>query len=184
MSRTATFYGETIQGTATALWKSIYKACETFHRFGIEVFDLDQRTISEQQRKWLHCDNGAIRVIMKAEKKTFMDAKVFLKVRFGRAFFVEYITPENYQKVKGVPYWECQNTFCKEVSHVAVMGYENGIRQCPKCGNIDIKLIAIKSSEDQPIKTINLWFKEMISKIPNLPEPNPEWDKTKQETSK
>ncbi|MFA5382240.1 MAG: hypothetical protein WC356_03675 [Candidatus Micrarchaeia archaeon] len=48
-----TFYGTTIQGIATALWKSIYKACETFHRFKIEISDASEfAEISYQQIRW------------------------------------------------------------------------------------------------------------------------------------
>jgi len=169
--------GSTIEGKAAADWPLMYKLCEQYHRFGIEIFDLDTREISEQQRKWLHCDNGPIRRVMKSEKMTFMDAKVFLKVRFGRSFFVKLITADNCNKIEGTPYFECLT--CHEIIHVAKLNYEKGERCCPECGSIELQLIAVGSSEAVSIKIINMWFDEIFSKIPGLEEPDPKWKEKK-----
>lgn len=179
-----TFYGETIDGKACAIWRDVYRACEQFHRFKIEISDADAVNISERQRGWLHCEEGAIRKVMKSEKMTFLDAKVFLKVKFGRAWFVKFITPENYQTVGGSIYWECQEPFCREIIHVAKIDFEGGKRQCPKCGSGNIRLISVKSSENQSVKIINMWFKEMLDKIKGLEEPKEDWFKIEKDSAK
>lgn len=175
---TTTLYGETIQGKAAANWPALYKACEQFHKFKISIEDAEALLISDKQRGWLHCENGAIRTIMKTERLTMMDAKIFCKVRFGRDIFVKYVTPENYLKFTNCYiFWECQEACCRKIIHVAKIAFENNKRQCFECGSLNIRLIAVKSSEDLSRKQIRMWFEEMFDKIPGLQKPDERWFK-------
>lgn len=175
--------GQTIEGKAAADWPKLYKLCEQYHRFGIEVFDLDTREISDQQRKWLHCDNGPIHRLM-AEGWSFKDAKNHLKRAYGKHLFIKYITGKNFKTATGEVWWECQVAFCNTLIHPVNIGYKNGKRCCPLCGSHKIKLIAMKSIMDLSVKKTNQWFDAIFDAMPNLPKPDPDWKENKNKENK
>jgi hypothetical protein len=153
-------------------WQDVQKEAAKNLRSKIVVSDANAINISDEQRGWIHCENGPVRFIMKTHKITFLDAKVFCKVHFGRSFFVKLITADNCNKIEGIPYFECLS--CREIIHVAKLNYEQGGKCCSSCGSKELQLIAIASSEKQSVKTISLWMKELIDKL-HLAEPDAEW---------
>ena len=175
------FKGQTINDKASAMWPEIYRECEKYSRFIIEVREYDENAeISDQQRKWLHGKMGPIHHYMKDKRATFADAKNFVKVRYGREWLVTVITNENIDNAVGVPYWECKQTQCQEVFHIAKALTEPGKKTCCKCGSENIQLIAIRSTMDVSIHQTYLWFNEIFDKIPILKKLYDEW-KEKQE---
>jgi hypothetical protein len=177
------FKGQTIQNQPAAQWKAVYNECRKYPRFVVEVREYSEETeISDQQRKWLHCDNGPVRQLM-AEGWSFIDAKNHLKRAYGRQWFVKYISEKNFKTVTGEAWWECQAALCNTLIHPVNIGYKDGKRSCPLCGNHKIKLIAIQSIMDKSVKTINLWFDEIFNAMPRLPKPDPNWKQKNKSTS-
>ena len=177
-------------------WRDIYDLAGSFHRAIVEVREYDENAeISEDQRKWLHCEAGPIRLIMTQYAWSFRDAKEYCKVEWGRKWFVVELTDENIDKTDGVFRWECRKVGCRKLIHPvdiviakAPYGY---IRKCPHCGNVEIKPIAIKSIMDVSVTRTNLWFREMIEHFPRHPEtneqilfePDKDWFKKKENKS-
>ena len=135
---------------------------------GLKVLDPDE-CISEKQNSWLHCENGPIRVLMKKNKMGFMEAKVYLKTEFGKHWFVRSVNGDNYESAKGVLYWYCLEPLCEQTAiHILRIAREGNIRQCPKCGSGEIRLIAVKSINQVSVKNIKLWFDEITRHYPEL----------------
>lgn len=135
-----------------------------------------EESISEQQNAWLHCKDGPIRMLMKAQGVGFMDAKVYLKTEFGKHWFVKDIIPADVGNCRDAIYWYCQVTACeKKAFHLLQANREGDIYVCPECGSSDIKLIAVKSINKKAVSTIKLWFDEIIRHFQGkLLPPNPE----------
>ena len=175
------FKGKTRDGKPCLWWKDVHTECAKHHTFILEFRPYDENAeISGQQRKWLHSDWGPIHLYMKEEKKTFADAKIFVKVMYGREWFVTVITDDNVDKAIGPAYWECKKTQCQEIFHIKKAFAEPGKRTCSKCGSIDIQLIAIKSINDISVRQTQLWFDEIFDKHPILKKMYDEWKEKEQ----
>jgi hypothetical protein len=146
---------------------------------GIKILDPDE-CISDRQNGWLHCKNGPIRLLMKRNKMSFIEAKVYLKTEFGWSWFVKGVDRDNYLQATGALYWYCHKSFCeKRAFHLLDAGTEGGMRQCPGCGSQGIQLIAIQSINKKSVSTIKLWFDEIIKHFAkDLLPPNPDFNKT------
>lgn len=175
-------------------WKDIVECAGMYDRAVIEVREYDENAeISEDQRKWLHCEAGPIRLIINQYHWSFRDSKEYCKVEWGRQWFVVELTDENIDKTDGIFRWECRKSTCRKLHHATEAVYdvstETGevIRVCPNCTG-DLYPIAIKSIMKVSHTKVNLWFREMIEHFPRHPEskeqilfaPDKEWFKNKE----
>ena len=160
-------------------WKNIYGEAGRHHRSIIEIKEYNENSeISDQQRKWLHCKAGPIRELVKTGWG-FDDAKLHLKVAHGREWFVTYVTPDNYHKLKGDLYWECEGLMCRKLIHPAIVEYADSKRVCPFCKKPDIRLIAVKSIMNVSVKNTTEWFHNIWDKFPRIKRPDPNWPRKK-----
>lgn len=176
------FAGITVDGQPAAGWKRIYAACAKHHRFVVEVRKRDDvAEISEQQRKWLHCEAGPIRELMRGGW-SFREAKEHVKVEYGRQWFVVELTNKNCGTAEGVFRWECRKSVCRKMVHPlhtkAQRSYTN--RYCPHCLEqrgvwSDLYPVVIKSIMDVSVKHTNLWFDEIFAHMPKILPPDPDW---------
>lgn len=191
------YYTKTIDGLPAVKdfkWRDIYNMAGSFHRSVIEVKEYDENAeISEDQRKWVHCEAGPIRLIMDQYAWSFRDAKEYCKVEWGRKWFVVELTDENIDKTEGVLRFECRRAACGKFFHVLdirlTLDEDTGeiSRVCPNCGGV-VYPIAIKSIMKVSHKKVNMWFREMIEHFPRHPEtkeqvlfgPDKEWFKKKE----
>lgn len=188
------FITNTIDGVAAVqdnTWEDVQVEAAKHHRSAIEVRKYDEiAEISEQQRKWLHCKAGPIRELMR-EGWSFRDAKEYVKVEYGRQWFVVELTDKNCNEVDGVFRWECKRVACRKLIHPVdvlyyVDNYENAPvkRQCPHCGNVQLKPIAIKSIMAVSVKNTNFWFAEIFDHMPKILPPDPDWELNEQKDRK
>lgn len=175
-------------------WRDIYDLAGSFHRAIIEVREYDENAeISEDQRKWVHCEAGPIRLIMDQYAWSFRDAKEYCKVEWGRKWFVVELTDENIDKVDGIFRWECCKAKCRKLYHpleitVYTDNDDSVVRCCPACGSEGLTPIAIKSIMKVSVNKVNMWFREMIEHFPKHPEtkeqilfaPDKKWFKKKE----
>lgn len=180
------FKTKRINGLAAVVrgsWKMIEKKAAQYENGIVEVRDGEKEAISDQQRAWLHCDSGPIRMLM-AEGWSVEDAKLYLKTRFGRHIFVQDVTGENFQKVRGILRWECHYAFCEKLVHPIKVQAEvidkdtdspKVVRRCPYCRHSDLRLIAIQSIMDTEINQITEWFEQIFNAFPDLKKPDKEW---------
>jgi len=143
--------------------------------------DLQAKSISAQQRKWLHCKAGPVRVLIGQGWST-ESAKLFLKVRYGRSFFVTEITDDNAGKAIGVFYWECRRANCSNTFLPNQVIISNEERLCPNCFGNDLRPIAVKSIMDVAVSDIGLWFENIFDAYPRIQPPNPQWKQKAKET--
>ena len=84
-----TLYGTTIDGKACAVWPDVYKACEQFHRFKIEISDASEfAEISYQQIRWW---KG---ILLPALAKDTGDCEHVWETRLKLAVLPDDFTPE------------------------------------------------------------------------------------------
>lgn len=152
----------------------------------VTAYDPDNE-ISEQQRKWLHCKAGPIRAKVR-EGWSFREAKEWVKVEYGRQWFVVELTDDNAANVEGVFRWECRKSICRKLIHPmqALSMTGTKARYCPYCSEIrneNSKLypIALKSIRDVSVKKTNRWFAEIFAHMPGIKQPNPDWEKDEKE---
>ena len=86
------FRGRTIDGQPAAKWNEIQGACSKYERFVIEVRKLNEdREISLQQMKWLHCNNGPIALLAEYMGCSRLIAEHILKKKCAEHLFVKEI---------------------------------------------------------------------------------------------
>ncbi|HDY87964.1 MAG TPA: hypothetical protein ENH82_07625 [bacterium] len=183
------FFTKKVEGEAAGNWDGIFAEAAKHHRAKITVESYtDKDEISDQQRKWLHCQAGPIQELMR-DGWSFRDAKEYIKVEYGRHWFVTILTDDNIKKATGYFRWECQHVDCKKIIHpVDILIYSTGsahsVRHCPNCQGVALIPIAIKSIVDVSVKNTNLWFKEILTHFqknhdgtPKILQPDPEWNK-------
>ncbi len=168
-------------------WLEIQEEAAKHHRAKVEVTKYSEAAeISDKQRKWLHCDAGPIKELMRGGW-SFRDAKEFIKLEYGREWFVVELTDDNFNKVEGIFRWECNRATCKKLFHALdILGCRDDSGQyCPNCSVYDsLRPIAIKSIMNVSVKKTNLWFAEIFEHFPKnedgsprIQEPDPEWSK-------
>ncbi len=180
------FRGKTEDNHPVCKWNGVggvYEECVKHKQFIVEVREYSEKAeISDGQRKWLHCEEGPIRELVRLGW-SFKDAKNHLKIAHGRQWFVKDVTEQNFQKVKGELFWECQIAVCRKLAHPAIMEFidrtTGPVRVCPFCYSDDIKLIAIQSIMDKSIGITNKWFDEIFAAYPKILPPDPNWKKKK-----
>jgi hypothetical protein len=92
------FKGETIDGSAVLDWQKVYGECEKYHRFVIEIRELDeQREISLQQMKYFHA------VVVPLFSEWNGDSKGCWETRLKLECGSKWFTPEVHV-VDGKPY--------------------------------------------------------------------------------
>ena len=167
-------------------WSDVQVAAARFKRARIIVESYsEEKEISDQQRKWLHCKDGPIRERMK-EGWSFREAKEYVKTEYGREWFVVELDEENINTTKGVFRWECRNVDCRKVMHpmdVDLIQDEltsEFFRFCPNCwetkGQINgVYPIAIRSIMDVSVKKTNMWFDENFAHMPKIKPPDSDW---------
>lgn len=159
-------------------WNAIMAEAAKYHRAKVVVEEYsDKDEISEQQRKWLHCEAGPIRELMRSGW-SFREAKEHLKVEYGRHIFVVELTDDNFRRIKGVFRWECKRSLCHKLIHpMDIIANAGKVRLCPYCQHVGIKPLAIKSIMDISVKKTNLWFDEIFAHFPKIQPPDKEWKK-------
>lgn len=178
------FIVETTNGESRGDYPGIDKAIASNHKSQVTIEDFAKVEISDAQRSWLHCEAGPIQELMRAGW-SFREAKEHVKVEYGRQWFVVDLTPENFNKIDGVFRWECRKSLCRKLIHpigVKFAHSEDGVtpdmRICPYCQSLDsLHPIAIKSIMDLSVKKTNMWFNEIFAHMPNILQPDPDWDK-------
>jgi hypothetical protein len=175
-----------------ATWRNIFDLAGSFNRAIVEVREYDENAeISEQQRKWLHCEAGPIRELMRSGW-SFREAKEHCKVEWGRPWFVVELTDDNFKDVDGIFRWECRKSLCRKIIHpldvISDVSTDTGevIHVCPSCSS-DIFPIALKSIMDVSVAKTNLWFAEIWAHFPKnedgtprVQQPDPNWSKKKE----
>ncbi len=193
------FFTKKVNDEAAGNWDGIFAEAAKHHRAKITVESYtDKDEISDQQRKWLHCQAGPIQELMR-DGWSFRDAKEYIKVEYGREWFVVELTDDNVDNTKGYFRWECRNVDCRKVTHpldilVMYIDYKYG-RFCPNCWETkqqhnEVYPIAIKSIMDVSVKNTNLWFGEIWTHFPKnhdgtakILQPDPDWaDKLKRKS--
>ncbi len=171
---TTILYGQTIQGKAAANWPVLYKICEQFHRFKIEITDRDLETTSDAMMRYWH----AMPVKLFAEYSGFStwQSEQILKSKCGRDIFVKEVK-EN-EKRRGQILFECQYAHCQ---HLFVLPKKliTGSYVCPKCLRRGIEQIFMLSKTEVPISDFCDVMKNahdfLASLNINCPMPDPKW---------
>jgi hypothetical protein len=177
-----TLYGTTIDGKACAIWRDVYKACETFRRFKIEISDRDSETTSIQQMAYWHAK--PIKLYADYAGLSLWKAEQYLKRECGEHFFMHEVK-EN-EKRRGQNMFECLNPNCRNL-FVIPKKNSAGLYICPQCYDERICLFFMLSKTELSIADFNhvlesAWdFMESINC--HCPKPDPEWRKEK-ETAK
>ena len=182
------YYTHKVQDEAAGDWAGIFAEAAKHNRSKITVEPYtDKDEISDQQRKWVHCKAGPIQELMR-EGWSFREAKEYIKVEYGREWFVVELTDKNFKNINGIFRWECRKVTCRKLVHpmdVLHLEYHDEVgRYCPFCNNGSLRAIAIRSITDVSVKKTNLWFNEVFAHFPKnedgsprILQPDPEWQK-------
>lgn len=185
----SSFIFTTESGQSKGDYPGMNEAIATHHKSRVTVEDLSKIEISEAQRKWLHCEAGPIRELMRAGW-SFREAKEHVKVEYGRQWLVRELTPQNFNVIDGVFRWECRKPTCRKLIHPMSSVIRDGggayLRWCPHCNSL-LYPIALRSIMDLSVKKTNLWYQEIFAHFPKnpdgtprVPRPDPGWDKKKE----
>ena len=161
------FLTKLIDNQAATNWPAIMREAAKYQRAIVDVHEYDDKAeISEQQCKYLHCKAGPIMELVR-DGWSFREAKEYIKVEYGRKWFVVELTDDNCHKVDGVFRWECRFFGCRKLIHPmdATRGTVENDRCCPHCGST-LSPIALKSITNVSVKNINNWLDEMFAHFP------------------
>ncbi len=175
-----TLYGTTINGRAAALWKDLYKACEQFHRFKIEVTDAELETTSDAMMAYWH--SMPVKLLAQHTGYSLWKSEQWLKRECGKVgikgknVFVNKVT-EN-EKRRGQILFECDYAHCR---HIFILPKKlvTGAYVCPLCLRRDITQFFMLSKTEVSIPDFCDVMKNahdfLASLNINCPMPDKEW---------
>ena len=173
----------TMDGLAAGLWDDIKTEAAKYPRSLITVERFNpERAISAQQMKWVHCEDGPIRIYSEIGH-SLAESENYLKRQCGRQWFIVDITDDNWWESTGEIYYECRHSLCGQIFRPNLVRCIAGILRCKECGGKDIHLIAIKSKTGLTVNETTDWFNNMFDFMESIghpvSKPNKNWRTTR-----
>ena len=138
---------------------------------------------SHQQMKYLHCDNGPIKLFSEYQGSSVHEAELFLKRECGEHLFVRPLgmsTMDSLAGKIGKAYWECTNSACRKLAELQLIAKN---KRCLNCNSDKHRLIMILSKTELTTKQTNEWIESMYSFLSSsdidvrVQMPDADWNK-------
>ena len=146
----------------------------------IRKYDAKQE-ISYNQMKYIHCDNGPIKLFSQYQGCSTQEAELILKRECGENLFIRELTGSTWFELcelRGKAYYECKSQVCRKLIEPKDIKLVEGKRVCPTCGN-SIRVISILSKTELTTKQCNEWIENMYQFLQqydiNVQMPNKDW---------
>ena len=142
-----------------------------------------QLEISHNQMKYIHCDNGPIKMYANHYHYSLQESELYLKRECGEHLFIRELTGATWFELcelKGKAYYECKSQVCSSLLEPKTIQLDkiDGKRICPKCST-EVRVISILSKTELTTKQTNDWIDSMYTflteKGVNIQLPNKEW---------